>query len=137
MMEKTRGLTLGKFAPLHKGHQLMIDTALAEMDELLVIVYDCPETTSVPLNVRSSWLKRLYPQVRVIEAWDGPTEVGDTPAIRKRHEAYVLNQLNLNGITHFWRYGFAERTYNNWVFRQELKMLDSILTDTIPAKSKQ
>ena len=102
MMERNRGLTLGKFAPLHKGHQLLIDTALAEMDDVLVIIYDCPETMSVPLNVRSSWLRRLYPGVRVIEAWDGPTDVGDTPAIKKRHEAYVLNQLKLNGITHFY-----------------------------------
>jgi hypothetical protein len=31
-----RGLTLGKYAPLHRGHQLVIETALAEMDETLV-----------------------------------------------------------------------------------------------------
>ncbi len=52
-----RGLTLGKFAPLHKGHQLVIETALAEMDEAIVIIYDAPESTEVPLNVRSNWLK--------------------------------------------------------------------------------
>ena len=32
-----RGLTLGKYAPLHKGHQFVIETALAEMDEVVVI----------------------------------------------------------------------------------------------------
>ena len=32
-----RGLTLGKYAPLHRGHQLVIETALAEMDETLVL----------------------------------------------------------------------------------------------------
>ncbi len=45
MMPPTRGLTLGKFAPLHCGHQLLIDTALAEVDELVITIYDCPETT--------------------------------------------------------------------------------------------
>ena len=47
-MSKTRGLTLGKFVPLHKGHQLVIETALREMDEVMAIIYDCPETTDVP-----------------------------------------------------------------------------------------
>ncbi|MFC1896208.1 adenylyltransferase/cytidyltransferase family protein [Thermodesulfobacteriota bacterium] len=67
-MTRTRGLTLGKFAPLHKGHQFLIDTALSETDEVFVIVYDCPETTPVPLNVRSRWIGNLYPEVHVIEA---------------------------------------------------------------------
>jgi len=44
-----RGLTLGKYAPLHKGHQLVIETGLREMDELLVLIYDAPET-EIPLK---------------------------------------------------------------------------------------
>ena len=101
-MAKTHGLTLGKYAPFHKGHQFVIETALAEMDEVSVIIYDAPETTAVPLTVRSNWLKQLYPQVNVIEAWDGPTAVGNTPAIKKQHEDYILNELNVTDITHFY-----------------------------------
>lgn len=101
-MGKTHGLTLGKFAPLHKGHQLVIETALAEMDEVSVIVYDAPETTPIPLNIRSTWIKKLYPQVKVIEAWDGPTEVGDTPEIKRKHEKYVIEQLKISRVTHFY-----------------------------------
>ncbi|WP_345318476.1 adenylyltransferase/cytidyltransferase family protein [Candidatus Villigracilis proximus] len=101
-MGKTHGLTLGKFAPLHKGHQLVIETALAEMDEMSVIIYDAPETTAIPLNIRSKWIKRLYPKVKVIEAWDGPTEVGDTPEIKRKHEKYIIDQLKVSGITHFY-----------------------------------
>lgn len=97
-----RGLTLGKYAPLHKGHQFVIETALAEMDEVIVIIYDAPETTNVPLNVRSNWLKKLYPQIKVVEAWDGPTEVGDTPEIKRRHEDYIIDHLKIRGITHFY-----------------------------------
>jgi HTH-type transcriptional repressor of NAD biosynthesis genes len=98
----TRGLTLGKFAPLHKGHQFLIETALAEMDEVIVMVYDCPETIAVPLSVRAAWIRQLYPTVRVIEAWDGPTEIGDTPQIKAMHETYVLKQLSGLTITHFY-----------------------------------
>jgi NadR type nicotinamide-nucleotide adenylyltransferase len=38
----------------------------------------------------------------VIEAWDGPTEVGDTPEIRQRHEEYIINRLKIRGVTHFY-----------------------------------
>ncbi len=98
----THGLTLGKYAPLHRGHQHVIDTALREMDQVSVIIYDAPETTTTPLTVRANWIRTLYPQVQVIEAWDGPNEVGDTPDIRQRHEDYILNRLNIRNITHFY-----------------------------------
>lgn len=101
-MSKTRGLTLGKFAPLHKGHQLVIETALREMDEVVVLIYDCPDTTSVPLPVRANWIRDLYPTVQVIEAWNGPLEVGQTEAIKRKHEDYVINQLKIAGVTHFY-----------------------------------
>jgi HTH-type transcriptional regulator, transcriptional repressor of NAD biosynthesis genes len=101
-MSVKRGLTLGKYAPFHRGHQLVIQTALAEMDEVIVIIYDAPETTSVPLSVRANWIRTLYPSVKVIEAWDGPTEVGDSEAIKRKHEDYVLNSLKIRGITHFY-----------------------------------
>lgn len=101
-MGKTHGLTLGKFAPLHKGHQLVIETALAEMDEVSVIIYDAPETTSIPLNIRSNWIKKLYPKVKIIEAWDGPTEVGNTLEIKRKHEKYIIENLKVSGVTHFY-----------------------------------
>jgi cytidyltransferase-like protein len=96
------GLTLGKYAPLHRGHQLVIETALAEMDHVIVIVYDCPEVTPIALPVRAGWIRRLYPAVKVIEAWDGPREVGDTPAIQRMHERYVIDTLGIRGISHFY-----------------------------------
>lgn len=101
-LQPMRGLTLGKFAPLHRGHQLLIETALAEMDEVVVLIYDCPETTTVPLSVRAGWLRQLYPHVQVVEAWDGPTVVGDTSAIQRVHEDYIINRLKMSGITHFY-----------------------------------
>jgi NadR type nicotinamide-nucleotide adenylyltransferase len=97
-----RGLTLGKFAPLHRGHQFMIETALAEMDTLVILIYDCPEVTTIPLPVRSAWLRTLYPTAEVIEAWNGPREVGNTPAIRQAHEDYIINELQIGKISHFY-----------------------------------
>lgn len=105
---KRVGLTLGKFAPLHKGHQLVIETALDEMDEVIVLIYDSPEVTAIPLSVRASWIRRLYPEIQVIEAWNGPSEVGYSDEIKKCHEEYILHEICLGGITHFYsseRYG--------------------------------
>ncbi len=101
-MNRKRGLTLGKYAPFHRGHQLVVETALAEMDELVVVVYDAPETTAVPLDIRAGWIRQLYPGVSVVEAWDGPTDVGDTPEIRRMHETYIIEKLGITGITHFY-----------------------------------
>jgi NadR type nicotinamide-nucleotide adenylyltransferase len=102
MIPGTHGLTPGKFAPLHRGHQYLIETALREMEQMTVLIYDAPATTTIPLPVRAGWLRQLYPSVRVIEAWDGPEEVGDTPDIRQRHEDYILHRLKIRGITHFY-----------------------------------
>ena len=107
------GLTLGKFAPLHSGHQLVIETALAEVDQLIVVIYDSPEVTPVPLPVRASWLRRLYPAIQVIEAWDGPNEVGDTLEICARHERYIIEQLGISGVTHF----YSSEFYGNHMSR--------------------
>jgi NadR type nicotinamide-nucleotide adenylyltransferase len=96
------GLTLGKFAPLHKGHQWMIETALAEVDHLIVLVYDAPDVTTVPLPVRAGWIRALYPQVEVLEAWDGPMVVGDTPDIQRQHEDYVRALIGHRTVTHFY-----------------------------------
>ena len=42
-MAKTKGLVLGKFMPLHKGHIHLIETAAAEVDELTVLVCSTKE----------------------------------------------------------------------------------------------
>jgi NadR type nicotinamide-nucleotide adenylyltransferase len=97
-----RGLTLGKFAPLHRGHQLVIETALGEVDELIVLVYDAPDVTRVPLPVRARWIRRLYPRARVVEVWDGPTEVGSSPELTARHEDCVRRALGDLRIDRFY-----------------------------------
>jgi HTH-type transcriptional repressor of NAD biosynthesis genes len=99
---RTRALALGKFAPLHRGHQLVLDRATVETDEQVFVIYDSPKVTSIPLPARASWLRKLYPAARVVEAWNGPEEVGQTPEIIAAHNKYLLEDLGLEGITHFY-----------------------------------
>ena len=96
------GLTIGKYSPLHKGHQLVIETALGEVDKLYALIYHSPETTDIPLPVRARWIRELYPQVEVVESWDGPTECGYTPEIMRRHDEYLSSLFRDRNITHFY-----------------------------------
>lgn len=80
---------------------MLIETALAEVDELVVMVYET-NVTDVPLQVRAGWIKNLYPSVRIIEAWDGPEGYGDTPEICSEQETYILKKLRELRITHFY-----------------------------------
>jgi HTH-type transcriptional regulator, transcriptional repressor of NAD biosynthesis genes len=96
------GLVLGKFAPLHRGHQRLIEAALAENQRVLVMIYAAPEVTPVPLAVRARWIADLYPRVELIEARDGPREVGDGPELQRRHEQFILEQLAGRAVDRFY-----------------------------------
>jgi len=53
----TLGLVLGKFAPLHRGHQLVLDAATHQTENQVVVIYDSPSTTDIPLAVRARWVR--------------------------------------------------------------------------------
>ncbi|WP_264550616.1 AAA family ATPase [Flavobacterium sp. N2038] len=95
------GLTLGKFAPFHKGHQLLIETAIKEVDELIVLIYDDP-VINIPLATRAGWIRKIYPQILVIEGVNSPNDTGYTPEIMKIQEDYVLKVLDNRTISHFY-----------------------------------
>jgi HTH-type transcriptional repressor of NAD biosynthesis genes len=92
------GLVLGKFAPFHRGHAHLIETALGEMDRVVVLVYQALRTTRVPLDVRAGWIRaffeKRYPgRVEVMEAAGGPEETGlDTRTIALQNE-YLRKRL--------------------------------------------
>ena len=96
------GLTLGKFAPLHRGHQHVIETALSETDHVIVLIYDSPDVTDIPVSVRARWIRTLYPQVEVIEAFDGPALSVRIRRLPRAHDAYILRVLGGRRVTHFY-----------------------------------
>ena len=69
------GLVVGKFWPPHKGHQLLLETAAAQVAELVVLVYASPDSGPHPASVRAGWMRELY---RGDELADGP-RIGRTP----------------------------------------------------------
>lgn len=89
-----RGLVFGKFMPLHRGHQLLIDLALAECDDVTIVVYDSAPADAVaarmPVEKRRGWLADLYPQAEQIVSVPDPYCADpdhDTPAYAERYAA--------------------------------------------------
>ena len=69
------GLVVGKFNPPHRGHQLLLEAAAAQVAELLVLVYAHPDDPAHPAAERAAWLRELY---RGDDGSQGP-HVGATP----------------------------------------------------------
>jgi len=53
-------LIVGKFAPLHRGHQFLIERALAGSRALTVLVYATPDFVDMPNAMRAGWIRMLY-----------------------------------------------------------------------------
>lgn len=67
-----RGLVAGRFLPVHRGHQYLIDFALARCKELVIAVRR-QDSDVIPCRQRLEWLREMYPQCRVIDDEDyGP-----------------------------------------------------------------
>ncbi len=98
---KKIGFTIGKFAPLHKGHQFLIETALKEMDEFIIVIYET-DKIEIPLEERANWIKTLYPDVKIIYAYNPPNEYGlDEESVKIQME-YLTKYIEPYKVTHFY-----------------------------------
>jgi len=57
-----RGLVVGKFSPLHRGHEGLIRCAQDSCDELIIISYSNPEFAGCEASRREQWLAEIYPR---------------------------------------------------------------------------
>ena len=55
------GLVVGKFAPLHLGHEALVRHAAAQCDRLLVLSYTKPEFDGCGVARRRQWLQTRWP----------------------------------------------------------------------------
>lgn len=62
----TVGLTLGKFLPLHKGHELLLQVAQANVDILVVLVGVHPDDP-FSFEQRKEWVRRIVPYAHIME----------------------------------------------------------------------
>lgn len=65
-----RGLVVGKFSPLHLGHEHLIRRAAEECGEVVILSYCKPEFTGCEASKRERWLKARFPTARVLVVTD-------------------------------------------------------------------
>ena len=120
MKEEKIGFTIGKFAPFHKGHQYLIETALEEMDKMIVVVYDT-DLVDIETEKRAEWIKKLYPNVEIKFAHNPPSQYGlDEESVNIQME-YLTKIMEGEKPTHFYsseKYGASVAKYMNLVDRR-------------------
>lgn len=113
MDNKKIGFTIGKFAPFHKGHQFLIETALKEMDKVIVVVYDT-DVIDIPTEQRANWIKKLYPNVEIKYAHNPPSQYGLDKASVDIQMKYLTKIMENEKPTHFYsseKYGKSVAEY--------------------------
>ncbi|WP_201982335.1 AAA family ATPase [Hymenobacter rubidus] len=109
----TTGLVVGKFWPPHRGHQLLLETAAAQVTELVVLVYANPDSAAMPAPVRAQWLRELY---RGDELADG-LHMGATPL-----RVFSLS-AEADGVPPDAAGDFTQREFvRQWLARQGIKV---------------
>ena len=95
------GFTIGKFAPLHKGHQYLIEKALKEMDKFYVVIYET-DVTPLSIETRANWIKQIYPEVNLIYAKNPPNQYGLDEESIKIQIDYLKQMVKGIKVTHFY-----------------------------------
>lgn len=94
-----RGLVVGKFSPLHRGHELVINRALDECAEVFLLSYSKPEMPGCEAARRDQWLSAIFPNARYLTVTDerlrqmvkpgrGPLEVPANEADETTHRRF-------------------------------------------------
>jgi HTH-type transcriptional regulator, transcriptional repressor of NAD biosynthesis genes len=65
-----RGLVVGKFSPLHRGHELLIRRAMDDCAEVVILSYSKPEFPGCSAERREAWLAGLFPETRRLVVTD-------------------------------------------------------------------
>ena len=60
------GLVVGKFSPLHAGHEFLIRQAQKRCDKLLIVSYSLPEYEGCHAAVRRHWLESRFPDIQSV-----------------------------------------------------------------------
>lgn len=115
MCEKKVGFTIGKFAPLHKGHEYLIKTALKDMDEFYVVVYDTPDF-NIDIKQKTKWIKNRFPNVNILKAFNSPKQYGldeESIKIQMEYLSEIIKNINVGYFYSSEEYGKYVAQYLN------------------------
>lgn len=124
-----KGLVFGKFMPLHRGHQLLIDTALAECDDVTILLYDSTpagDYPAMPVEKRLGWIRELYPQVENL--FSIPDLIRGDNSDSPEYAGEYARQINdIFGEGYFHRVFTSEPNYTE--FASELGALHALVDE--------
>jgi HTH-type transcriptional regulator, transcriptional repressor of NAD biosynthesis genes len=83
------GLVVGKFSPLHHGHELVLNTALERCQRVLALSYSNPELPGCGAAQRGAWLAELFPEIEHLAL-----DEAVVAALRAQHPALPLLPAN-------------------------------------------
>lgn len=105
-MTFSTGLVVGKFCPLHRGHELLIHTALRACERVIVLSWAKPELPGMGPERRERWLEALFPDtLRVVMTQDKldalrpPPELATLPGdevdvvLHRRFSAWIAERV--------------------------------------------
>ncbi len=95
------GFTIGKFAPLHKGHEMLIKKGVNENDEFYILINDT-DIINIPLKQRAEWIKKMFPTTRVILGENPPKQFGMDENSIKIQTDYLLEMFKGIPVTTFY-----------------------------------
>lgn len=87
------GLVLGKFYPLHAGHQQLIRSASSVCERVTVQVL-ASAVESIPVEVRAGWIRAEHPEVDVVAGMDEAHVDFDDPEAWDLHMAVIEGLLD-------------------------------------------
>lgn len=108
MKKYKTGFVLGKFCPLHKGHMLLIETALSNVEQLYIVVDNIMDDV-IAVSKRIRWVKREYPEAIVLtQPHPLPQDPSETPEFWNiwRETLCALLPEKIDAV-------FASETYGN------------------------
>lgn len=115
MCERKVGFTIGKFAPFHKGHEYLIETALKDMDEFYVVVYDTPDF-NIDIKQKTKWIKNRFPNVNVFKAFNSPKQYGldeESVKIQMEYLSKIIKNIDVGYFYSSEEYGKYVAEYLN------------------------
>ena len=131
----TRGLVCGKFMPLHRGHQSLIERAFGEVDELTVAVYDSAPAGSyprMPVELRTRWLRDLYPGLAAVVPLDDPLR--DDPLLAVQPRSAPVYAAQLGPLGPFDRVYSSETRYEDFARKLGAEL---VVVDAVPISGTQ
>lgn len=96
MSRYSLGLVVGKFAPLHLGHEHVIRAAIAACDHVILLSYSSPEFPGCEPARRTKWLEARFPETtRIVldHAADSLPDNSDSDETHREFCADVLHRL--------------------------------------------